>query len=136
MTDVVAAAVATDTATAAPVGEGAPKKRKKRLGKLGFGGWVSLIWLAIVAIGAITAPYLPLRKPQDPDFLVPANANPGTGGHLLGTDQNGYDLFSRLVWGGRVSLIIGIGVLIAGMMVGGTIGLIAGFLRGRSESLL
>jgi peptide/nickel transport system permease protein len=137
MTDVVAAAVATDTATAATVdATGKKKKPKGWAGKLGFGGWVSLIWLTIVAVGAITAPYLPLRKPQDPDFLVPANADIGTSGHILGTDQNGYDLFSRLVWGGRVSLIIGIGVLFAGMCIGGTIGLIAGFLRGRSESLL
>jgi len=140
MTDVVAAAVATDAATPAAVGGETPgKKKQKKQGwvrKLGFGGWVSLIWLSVVAIGAVLAPYLPLRKPQDPDFLVPSNAPIGTEGHILGTDQNGYDLFSRLVWGGRVSLIIGIGVLVVGMVIGGTIGLVAGFLRGRSESLL
>ncbi len=71
------------------------------------------------------------------DFSVlQNNATPGTAGHLLGTDQNGFDILSRLVWGGRVSLIVAFGVLAIGMTVGGAIGLVAGYARGRVESLL
>ncbi len=110
--------------------------RRRRGGALGFGGWLSLLWILVVTAGALLAPYLPLQEPDDPDFLVPANATPGTGDHLLGTEQNGFDIFARLVWGGRVSLVVAFGVLAIGMVVGGSIGLIAGFVRGRVETLL
>ena len=139
MTDVVTTAAAADTAapidlaTAGPV---ASKRRGKRGGKLGIGGWLCLVWLVIVAATAVLAPILPIDDPDEPDFLVPKNADIGTSGHLLGTDENGYDIFSRLIWGGRVSLVIGLGVLFVGMALGGTIGLVAGFVRGRGESLL
>jgi peptide/nickel transport system permease protein len=120
---------ATSTDVAAPGG-------KRRKGRLGFGGWVCVVWLAFVAISAVLAPYLPIDDPQDPDFFVDKNAAIGSAGHLLGTDGNGYDIFSRLLWGGRASLLIGISVLVVGMLVGGTIGLVAGFMKGRTESLL
>ena len=140
MTDVAAVATAA-TAEPTPValtvqGPGGSKRRGKRGGKLGIGGWLCLLWLVLVTVSAILAPILPLKTPDDPDFLVPKNADMGTKGHLLGTDENGYDIFSRLIWGGRVSIVIGLGVLCVGMVIGGTIGLIAGFMRGRSESLL
>jgi len=134
MTDV--AAVATSAELVASPDTAEPTRRKKRGGKLGFGGWLSLAWLVLVAAAALLAPVLPLEAPDKPDFLVPANAEIGTEGHLLGTDQNGFDIFSRIIWGGRVSLIIGLGVLVIGMAIGGTIGLIAGFMKGRTESLM
>jgi peptide/nickel transport system permease protein len=90
-----------------------------------------------VTIGAALAPWLPLDDPDVTDFAVLRNnAGPGTSGHLLGTDENGFDILSRLVWGGRVSLIVAFGVLAIGMTVGGSIGLVAGFARGRVESVL
>jgi peptide/nickel transport system permease protein len=136
MTDVVAAAATTDLATPAALDAGSRRVRKRRGGKLGFGGWVCILWLVFVTVSAILAPVLPIKAPDDPDFLVPKNADVATEGHLLGTDENGYDIFSRLLWGGRVSLIVGISVLIVGMTIGGGIGLVAGFMRGRTESAL
>jgi len=139
MSDVVATAATTE-APAPPAlqteGPASRKRRGKRGGKLGIGGWLCLLWLVLVTVTAVMAPILPIDVPDDPDFLVEKNAPIGTESHLLGTDENGYDIFSRLIWGGRVSLIIGLGVLCIGMAIGGTIGLVAGFLRGRSESLL
>ena len=138
MTDVVATAASTDADGAGrPPSPRAPadgKRRRKRGGKLGIGGWLCLLWLVLVTVSAVLAPILPIDVPDDPDFLVPKNADIGTAGHLLGTDENGYDIFSRLIWGGRVSIVIGLGVLLVGMIIGGTIGLVAGFMRGRSES--
>jgi len=135
MAEVVVTAAAVDTGSVA-TDVAAPAGRKRRKGRLGFGGWLSVVWLTFVAVSAVLAPYLPIDKPQDPDFFVDKNATFGTGGHLLGTDSNGYDIFSRLMWGGRASLIVGIAVLVVGMVAGGTIGLVAGFMRGRTESLL
>lgn len=113
----------------------APAK-KRRGGKLGVAGWICFIWLIVVTVAALLAPWLPIDEPDITDFFVDNNSPPGTGGHLLGTDQNGFDIFSRLIWGGRVSLIVAVGVLLIGMSVGGLIGLLAGFFRGRTESIL
>jgi peptide/nickel transport system permease protein len=110
--------------------------RKRRGGRLGVAGWICLIWLIIVTAAALLAPWLPIDEPDITDFFVDNNSPPGTGGHLLGTDQNGFDIFSRLIWGGRVSLVVAVGVLLIGMSVGGLIGLLAGFFRGRTESIL
>jgi peptide/nickel transport system permease protein len=113
----------------------APPARSRR--GAGLATWLCGGWLTLVALGAVLAPWLPLDDPDVTDFSVlENNASPGTGGHLLGTDQNGFDILSRLVWGGRVSLIVAIGVLVIGMTVGGTIGMVAGYVRGRVETVL
>jgi len=52
---------------------------------------VSPSMTTVVAVGAILAPVLPLRAPDDPDFFVDKNSGIGTSGHLLGTDESGYD---------------------------------------------
>ncbi len=123
--------------TIAPAEPAAESGAKKRLGgKLGVAGWLCLVWLLAVTAAALLAPWLPIDDPDITDFFVDNNSTPGTGGHLLGTDQNGFDIFSRLLWGGRVSLIVAVGVLLIGMSVGGLIGLLAGFFRGRIETVL
>ena len=111
----------------------------RRSGVLGLAGWLSVIWLVLIAGSAILAPWLPLTEPDQVDFANPNQLNNqpiGTPGFPLGTEQNGYDILSRIIWGGRVSLVVAVGVLVIGMVVGGTIGLTAGFLRGRSETVL
>lgn len=110
--------------------------KKRRGGKLGIAGWICMVWLLVVTASALLAPWLPIDEPDKTDFFVDNSSPPGTGGHLLGTDQNGFDIFSRLIWGGRVSLVVAVGVLLIGMSVGGLIGLLAGFFRGRTETLL
>jgi peptide/nickel transport system permease protein len=134
MSDVITTLGSSEIATPGSVAD-QPRGKRRRRGVLGLAGWVSVVWLVLVMGSAILAPWLPLDDPRKADFLVPANASPGNG-HLLGTEQNGYDIFSRLIWGGRVSLVVAIGVLAIGMVVGGTIGLLAGFLRGRWETIL
>ena len=110
--------------------------RTRRKGTLGIVGWLCALRLGLVAVAALLAPFLPLDDPNATDFFVDNNSSPGTGGHLLGTDNNGFDILSRLIWGGRVSLIVAVGVLAVGMVVGGGIGLLAGFYRGKLESIL
>lgn len=139
MADVIAAAGSAATTTlpaAAPDDLSGPTAERRRGGTLGFGGWVSVIWLVLVSVSALVAQWLPIDEPDITDFAVPNNSPPFKAGHLLGTDQNGFDIFSRLIWGGRVSLVVALGVLAIGMVVGGTIGLLAGFLRGPVEAVL
>jgi peptide/nickel transport system permease protein len=80
------------------------------------------------------ADWLPLRDPLDP---VIANRLDGPlSGSLLGADGLGRDIFSRLVHGARVSVVIGLTAVTIGMIVGGALGIIAGYFRGHFERAL
>src|SRR2546422_2093614 len=93
--------------------------------------------LAIVAViaGAAAAPYLPLAD-QDtvdtPNRLRP----PLTPGHVLGTDEFGRDLLSRLIWGARVSLLAGVGAAGAALLGGVALRLAAGYYTRRVETVI
>lgn len=86
---------------------------------------VALAILATIALAAIFAPYVAPYDPYEGDImnrLGPIGAN----GHLLGTDSTGRDIFSRLIWGGRLSLLTGIVPVLFATLIGGTLGLVAG----------
>jgi peptide/nickel transport system permease protein len=85
------------------------------------------ICLALITICSLLAPYL---APYDPQMLAPAQrlqaASPQ---HLLGTDAFGRDLLSRIIYGGRISLLIGLGSAILSVSIGLAIGLVSGFFK-------
>lgn len=92
-----------------------------------------LLGLAIVVIVVVAVAFAPLIAPYDPFkssvlFLMP----PGDG-HLLGTDDLGRDLLSRLLYGGRSSLMVGTGAAIMATAVGVPVGLAAGYVGGRFD---
>src|SRR5262245_15751185 len=95
----------------------------------------ALLAIALAVLGALAAPWLPLA---DPDTVETASRlrPPGSPGHPLGTDEFGRDLLSRLVWGARVSLLAGVGTAAAAMVLGVSLGLLAGYYRGWVESLI
>jgi len=90
-----------------------------------------LLFLTLVAL---LAPWI---APQDPIATHPDDAllSPGPG-HLLGTDELGRDLLSRVIWGARVSLPVAFVAVAVGLLVGGSIGLIAGYRGGLTDLLL
>ncbi len=96
-----------------------------------FGGAV----LVIVIVTAVLAPLLPLA---DPDITDPANRLklPFTEDALLGTDHLGRDLLSRLIWGTRLSLAVGIAAAVLAAVIGSAIGIIAGFYGGRTDGVI
>ena len=96
---------------------------------------LGLAILAIVAIGVLAAPLLPLPDP-DATNLLQRLLPPFSPGHLLGTDPLGRDLLSRLIWGTRVSLMVGISATLLAAVFGTLIGLVAGYAGGRTDSLL
>ena len=98
-------------------------------------GLIGLIIFSAAVILALVTPWLPL---PDPDITAPANRllPPLSEGHLLGTDHLGRDMFSRLLWGMRVSLAVGLSATLIAACFGSMIGLVAGFAGGRVDNLL
>jgi peptide/nickel transport system permease protein len=96
--------------------------------------WVAMVWLGLVAFGALFANVLPLINPTFQNYSA-VNAGPSIH-HLLGTDDLGRDLLSRVVFGSRVSLVVGFASVAIGMAVGGTLGLVSGYKGGLSDTTL
>lgn len=83
--------------------------------------------LLILAAVAIAAPWI---ATHDPQAIAPLDRlQPPSPAHLFGTDALGRDVFSRAIWGGRVSIVTGISVAVLAVLLGTVIGLVAGFVR-------
>lgn len=101
------------------------------------GQWAALVWVGGIFIVALIASLLPLESPT----ALPLNGHPYLrpelfSSHPLGTDQFGRDELSRALFAARVSLLIGIGCTAVGGIVGSTIGVCAGYFRGRLDALV
>ncbi|MET7993698.1 ABC transporter permease [Amycolatopsis sp. NPDC005232] len=99
--------------------------------------------VAVLALMVLVAVFAPLIAPYDPgaqDLLVrlhpPAWQSGGDASHLLGTDQLGRDILSRLCYGARISLLVGACAALLAGIVGAAIGLVAGFLGGWFDRIL
>ncbi|EEW23767.1 ABC transporter permease [Rhodobacter ferrooxidans] len=94
---------------------------------------LGIVLIILVVAGAVLAPWLAPYKPEEQLFdgltLQGAPMPPG-GAYLLGTDLLGRDLFSRLLYGARTSLVIGVVANGAALLIGTLIGITAGFFRG------
>lgn len=93
-----------------------------------------LLWVLIVALAALCAPLLPMAGPNAQDLLHPLAA-PGNS-HLFGTDDLGRDILSRLIFGARVSLLVGLLVAVFSALGGTLVGLIVGYFTGWVETSL
>ncbi|QWG22087.1 ABC transporter permease [Bradyrhizobium sediminis] len=109
----------------------APTRRGRRLGLL---FWIAIGWVIFVFAVAIFADVLPLPSPTDMDMLE--KRAPFSTAHWLGTDGLGRDELSRVIHGARISLVVGICAPIIGLTLGGALGMLAGYFRGRFESLV
>ncbi len=110
-------------------GEAAAAARRK----LGVGFWIAVAWVAIVVLAALLANFLPI---SDPNQIVGVPRQGPSIHHLLGTDDIGRDMLSRIIFGARVSLIVGFASVGIGLIIGGTLGLIAGFYGGARDGTL
>jgi len=126
-----ARAIISDAADAAYASTAARGRRwRRRYGLAVFGG-------AIIAIWIIVAIFAPILAPYRPDFVdVTQRLLPPSSLHWLGTDTLGRDVLSRLIFGARVSLFVGIVVVFLGAVVGTLIGAIAAYAGGWVEHAL
>ena len=86
----------------------------------------ALLLIAVAAL-SIAAPWIATHDPQDIDPL--ARMQTASAEHWFGTDALGRDVFSRAVWGGRVSMVVGLSVALLATVLGVLLGLVAGFVR-------
>lgn len=91
-----------------------------------------LLLLALCFLGPLV---LPLPEPIGGNVLE-SQLPPGTPGHPLGTDLNGNDVLSRLIYGGRASLSVAIAVNAIGLVIGGVVGALSGYLGGKADTVI
>jgi len=96
---------------------------------------VGLVIVALISLLALLAPLLPLPDP-DATALAERLQKPFSFQHFLGTDQLGRDILSRVVWGTRVSLAVGVIATLIAAVVGSVIGIVAGFYGRWLDNLL
>jgi dipeptide transport system permease protein len=89
--------------------------------------------LAMAALAPWIAPYAPDLTNTAAFLRPPAWTEGGSASYLLGTDAIGRDILSRLIWGGRLSLTIGLAVVALSIVTGIVLGMVAGFARGATE---
>lgn len=101
---------------------------------------VPLLILALLVVGAVfadvLAPHEPLQIELTNALQPPFYHEGGSLGHLLGTDELGRDILSRLMHGGRVSLLLALSVITLGGSVGVSLGLLSGYAGGMTDSII
>lgn len=98
----------------------------------------AVIGLIIILITIICALFSPLLSTHDPNKVntVEAFKKPGEDGHILGTDEYGRDLYSRIVYGSRISIIVGVLATSLGAIIGIILGLISGYKGGITDNII
>ncbi|MDT0682084.1 ABC transporter permease [Roseicyclus sp. F158] len=104
--------------------------RARGHGGLLIGGTIIVLLILIAIFAPLLAPHDPFAQSLSARMLPPAWAEGGNADYILGTDQNGRDYLSRLIYGARISLLIGLGAASIGMLIGVTLGVIAGYFGG------
>jgi peptide/nickel transport system permease protein len=125
----VTTSVVTAVAPVAQPMEAAPTRR------LGFLGWFSIVWMVVIIGAALLAPILPLDDPNE-TFPGLQRQPPVQPDHVLGGDSGGHDMLSRVVYGARTSLLVGFGAVAFGWVIGGFLGLLAGYFKGKADAVL
>ena len=97
---------------------------------IAIGAVVMLVFLLAALLAPLIAPYEPLGQ------NISAGLNAPSATHLFGTDKLGRDIFSRILYGARISLFVGVAVVLMSGVVGTLLGVVAGYLGGWADELL
>ena len=97
---------------------------------IGIGAVVMLVFLLAALLAPLLAPYPPLEQ------NISAGLQPPSAEHLFGTDKLGRDVFSRILYGARISLFVGVAVVLLSGVVGSLLGVVAGYLGGWADETL
>ena len=130
----VAARSVTEALQRTQAGKSYWKRVRERL----FADRVTMAVTALLACIVVMVLAAPLIAPYDPmaGSVLARLKSPGWQGHWLGTDDVGRDLWSRILYGGRLSLLCGVAPVVLALVVGGSLGLLAGYQGGIANSLI
>lgn len=96
--------------------------------------WLSALWLGLVVMAAVLAPWIAPQDPLAQDLflgrLPPVWVQGAEPGYWLGTDSLGRDVLSRILYGARLALVVAVVAGLSTCLIGATLGLLAGYLRG------
>lgn len=101
-----------------------------------LGATVLLLTIAVALLAPMLAPHDPLLQNLSIRLLPPSWMEGGRPDHLLGTDHLGRDYLSRLIYGSRISLIVGFSTMLISGVIGSTLGFIGGYCGGRVDSFV
>lgn len=105
--------------------------------RLGLIGWFAIGWMVLVALMAIAPQMFPVpavdERFREPIITDDFGPQPG---HPMGFDSSGFDMLSKVVYGTRASMVVSVGAVGFGLIIGGFFGLVAGYFRGRLDSVL
>ncbi len=104
------------------------------LHRLNMSTWFGIAIVVALILAAIFAPLLATHDPNAQDIIM--YLSPPSADNILGTDQFGRDIYSRLLYGARYSLTIGFLAIVVALIIGSLIGMIAGFAGGRTDIVL
>jgi peptide/nickel transport system permease protein len=107
--------------------------------KIGWGFWLAISWVIFITLLAILTPYLHLKDPRGYFIDIDGSGRPPYGPsfeHWFGTDKDARDIFARSLHGARISLIVGFSAISFGFIVGGSLGIIAGYFRGWLDKII
>ncbi|HUA95066.1 MAG TPA: hypothetical protein VMB82_06015, partial [Acidimicrobiales bacterium] len=99
---------------------------------LGWVFWACIGWVVLNILAAIFAGVLPIQNPDTQTSAI--NAAPSAA-HWFGTDDLGRDIFSRVVYGTRISITVGFGSVAIALLLGGVPGMVAAFRRGAIDAM-
>ena len=96
--------------------------------------WLAIIGIVLVVIFVVFALFAPWIAPQDPAHIeLAARLQPPSLAHWCGTDELGRDIFSRLIYGARISMLVGSSVVLGALFLGLVIGSLAGYYGGKVD---
>jgi peptide/nickel transport system permease protein len=112
-------------------------ERQPRRKKVPLGYWFGVGWLGIVLFHAIFATYLPWVRAENQRVRGASNFRVTPGSDVwFGSDQLGKDVFARCVYGARLALTVSTVSILVGVLIGGTLGMIAGYFKGRTDRVI
>jgi peptide/nickel transport system permease protein len=106
------------------------RRWRRRYGLAAFGAFIVIAWIVVAALAPVITPYPPAAVD------VAARLRPPSALHWLGTDSLGRDVFTRLIFGARISLFTGIVVVLVSALLGTLVGAVAAYARGRLEEIV
>lgn len=124
----------TETAIAAPAHRGYWSAVLSRLRRDKV-AMTCLVILGLLVGSAVFAPWLGLADPYQGSMIARLKP-PGTPGYPLGTDEQGRDMLARLIYGGRLTLFIGLMPVVLAFFIGGALGVVAGFVGGITNTII